>query len=115
MRDDAETIRFRSGDLDLYGLLRRCAGEAPTVMLLPGLGFHTFEYEPLAIELAAAGVNTLSFDYRGHGRSTGPRGRWTLGELAVDCQHAIGFGMDLGDPARSADRRRQAAVGADPA
>ena len=89
MRADVETVGFRSGDVDLYGRLRHRVEEAPTVVLLSGLGFHTFEYEPLATALAAAGLNTLSFDYRGHGRSGGPRGRWTLDELAADCRHAI--------------------------
>jgi alpha-beta hydrolase superfamily lysophospholipase len=91
MHGDAETISFRSGDLDLYGQLRHRADEAPTVVLLCGLGFHTFEYEPLATQLAAAGWNSLSFDYRGHGRSGGPRGRWTLDELVADCRHAVDF------------------------
>jgi len=91
MADDVETTSFRSGELDLYARLRHCADQVPAVVLLSGLGFHTFEYEPFAIQLAAAGFNTLSFDYRGHGRSPGPRGRWTLGELTADCQHAIGF------------------------
>lgn len=91
MDDDVETTSFRSGHLDLYARLRHRADEAPAIVLLSGLGFHTFEYEPLATRLAAAGFNALSFDYRGHGRSPGPRGRWTLGELTADCQHAIGF------------------------
>jgi alpha-beta hydrolase superfamily lysophospholipase len=91
MHGDAETISFRSGDLDLYGQLRHRGDEAPTVVLLCGLGFHTFEYEPLATQLAAEGWNSLSFDYRGHGRSGGPRGRWTLDELVADCRHAIDF------------------------
>jgi pimeloyl-ACP methyl ester carboxylesterase len=57
--------------------------------LLCGLGFHTFEYEPLAEWLVARGRNCLSFDYRGHGRSGGPRGAWSLEELASDTRHAI--------------------------
>jgi alpha-beta hydrolase superfamily lysophospholipase len=91
MPDDVETTSFRSGELDLYARLRHHADQAPVIVLLSGLGFHTFEYEPFAIQLAAAGFNALSFDYRGNGRSPGPRGRWTLGELTADCQSAIGF------------------------
>jgi acylglycerol lipase len=91
MHDNVETTGFRSGELDLYARLRHHADQVPTIVLLSGLGFHTFEYEPLAIQLAAAGFNALSFDYRGHGRSAGPRGRWTLDQLTADCQHAIDF------------------------
>lgn len=91
MLDEVETTTFRSGDLHLYARLRHHADKAPVVVLLSGLGFHTFEYEPLAIRLAAAGFNALSFDYRGHGRSPGPRGRWRLSELTADCQSAIDF------------------------
>jgi alpha-beta hydrolase superfamily lysophospholipase len=86
-----ETIAFRSAGLELYGRYRHRRDGAPTAVLLCGLGFHTFEYEPLATRLAVAGVNSLSFDYRGHGRSPGPRGRWTLDELAADCGHALDF------------------------
>lgn len=86
---DVETVSLRSGDLVLYGRLRHCAAAAPTLVLLSGVGFHTFEYEPLATELAAAGLNVLSFDFRGHGRSGGRRGRWTLEELVTDTRTAI--------------------------
>ena len=91
MNGDAETIRFRSGDLELYGRLLHRRDQAPTIVLLSGVGFHSFEYEPLARELAAVGVNAFSFDYRGHGHSPGRRGRWTLAELAADCRHAVDF------------------------
>ena len=91
MGTDAETIHFPSGELELYGRLRHIADDAPTLVLLSGLGFHTFEYEPLAEHLAAEGFNSLSFDYRGHGRSGGRRGAWVLDELASDAQRAIDF------------------------
>lgn len=91
MPDDVETVTIRSDGLDLYGRLRRGRDTAPTVVLLCGLGFHTFEYEPLAARLAAEELGSLSFDYRGHGRSPGARGSWTLAELAADCRHAVDF------------------------
>ena len=89
MRNDAETIAFRSGGLSLHGRLRHCASDAPTFVLLSGLGFHTFEYEPLSAELAMNGFNAFSFDYRGHGQSGGARGRWTLDDLVVDSRRAV--------------------------
>lgn len=91
MSADADTVSFRSGDLDLYGRLRCRDDDAPAVVMLSGLGSHTFEYEPFAAELADAGWSSLSFDFRGHGRSGGPRGRWTLDDLVADCREAISF------------------------
>ncbi len=89
MNVEVEEVRFPSGELELYGRLRTPADDAPTIILLCGIGFHTFEYEPLATWLAAGGVNCLSFDYRGHGRSGGARGSWTLPELVTDTRRAI--------------------------
>lgn len=89
MNSDPTDLTFRNNGTELYGRLRRIDLTRPTVVLLCGLGFHTFEYEPLATELATRGINTITFDYRGHGRSTGPRGRWTLADLANDTLAAI--------------------------
>jgi len=84
-----EEIRFPSGEFDLYGRLRRRGTPAPTMLLLCGIGFHTFEYEPLAGQLADRGISSFSFDYRGHGRSTGRRGTWRLADLVRDTSAAI--------------------------
>ncbi len=80
---------IRSGNVELYARLHVVDPAQPTVVLLCGLGFHTFEYEPLAAELSPRRVNTISFDYRCHGRSSGPRGRWTLDDLAADTAATI--------------------------
>lgn len=81
---------------ELYTRRRVVAISRPTVVLLCGLGFHTFEYEPLAEELAARCVNSVAFDYRGHGRSSGRRGRWTLDELASDAAAVIAVARQCG-------------------
>jgi pimeloyl-ACP methyl ester carboxylesterase len=67
------------------------APAAPAVLLLHGLGFHAFEYDVLASLLASGGLSSLAFDFRGHGRSNGPRGRWTLAELVDDAASAVAF------------------------
>jgi alpha-beta hydrolase superfamily lysophospholipase len=84
-------IWFPSGRQQLYGRAWTNADNAPTIVLLCGVGFHTFEYEPLAPSLVRGGFNCLSFDYRCHGRSGGLRGFWTLRELVMDARHAIGI------------------------
>jgi pimeloyl-ACP methyl ester carboxylesterase len=89
MSEIAEPIRFRSGELDLYGRAWHVSEGAPTILLLPGLGSRTFEYEPLGAALAAGDVNALAFDLRGHHRSDCPQGRWTLAELTTDTRAAL--------------------------
>lgn len=89
MTIDAEELRFASDGVDLYGRLRTVAREESTILLLPGLGFHTFEYEPLATWLADHAFNCFSFDYRGHGHSNGRRGWWELNDLVADARRAV--------------------------
>lgn len=84
-----EELWLRPDGPRLYARLRVVADDAPVVVLLCGLGFHTFEYEPLAESLTALGISTLSVDYRGHGRSDGPRGAWTIDQLVDDARTAI--------------------------
>lgn len=85
-----EDVRIASR-YSLYGKLRVVGPESSMVLLLPGLGFHSFEYDELADRLADAGYSSLSLDYRGHGRSEGPRGRWVVEELIEDASHALDF------------------------
>lgn len=73
MSGQVEEIRLGGAGPELYARLRTSDQEAPTIVLLCGLGFHTFEYEPFAESLAASDYNVLSFDYCGRGRSDGPR------------------------------------------
>lgn len=84
-----EEIRFDSDGIVLYGRRRRPGPGRPMVVLLPGIGFHTFEYEPLAEQLAERDIGTLSVDLRGHGRSGGRRGDWRLADLAADACRAV--------------------------
>ncbi|MBU4299158.1 lysophospholipase [Patescibacteria group bacterium] len=80
-----------SGDYKLYGKLWVVNKEAPTILLLHGLGFHSFEYEELAPILSENGFNCLAFDFRCHGRSEGKRGYWTLQELVDDAKNAVDY------------------------
>ncbi len=85
-----EDVRIASR-YSLYGKLRVVGPASSMVLLLPGLGFHSFEYDELADRLADAGYGSLSLDYRGHGRSEGPRGRWVVEDLVEDASHAVDF------------------------
>ena len=86
-----EEVFFESGDLRLYGKLFAVTPGRPAVLLLHGLGFHSFEYDELARLLAASGLGCFAFDFRCHGRSEGARGEWQLASLVEDARAAISF------------------------
>jgi pimeloyl-ACP methyl ester carboxylesterase len=87
----AQEIHFESGPHRLFGKLRVSDPRAPTILLLHGLGFHSFEYDALASLLARAGLGSFAFDFRGHGRSGGARGRWVLEDLVEDAANALAY------------------------
>lgn len=84
-------VRFRSGGLELFGKSWFAGSAKPTVLLLHGLGFYSFEYDELAPLLASAGLSCFAFDFRGHGHSQGTRGHWRLAELVDDARCALDF------------------------
>lgn len=91
LKISAEELTIISGDYKLYGKLYVVNKEVPTIILLHGFGFHSFEYEELAPLLAESNFNCLAFDFRCHGRSDGKRGYWTLQELVDDTKNAVDY------------------------
>jgi len=87
--DPVEEVRFGSTAYRLFGKLRVRDPAAPTILLLHGLGFHSFEYDALAPCLTEASFNSLALDFRCHGRSEGPRGRWSLQDLVDDADAGV--------------------------
>jgi pimeloyl-ACP methyl ester carboxylesterase len=86
-----EEVHFQSGPYQLFGKLRLKDARAPTILLLHGLGFHSFEYDALAQRLEESGLNSLALDFRCHGRSEGPRGIWVLQDLVEDSDNAVAY------------------------
>ena len=64
--------------------------QAPTAVLVHGLGTDSLAsfYLTLAAPLAAAGINVLAYDLRGHGRSDRPAAGYTV-ETFVDDFEAV--------------------------
>jgi len=101
-------IEVLSDGLKLYGKLYLADKSKPTIILLHGLGFHSFEYNDLAPLLVQQGYNCLAFDFRSCGRSEGKRGYWTIDDYVEDtkkvidyvsanvCENIILFGNSLG-------------------
>jgi len=86
-----EEVRFKSGPYELFGKLYLRDEKAPTILLLHGLGFHSFEYDTFAPLLTRSRFNCFAFDHRCHGRSDGPRGYWVLQELVEDASNALNY------------------------
>lgn len=85
---DAHTVSIPASGVTLHG--RWVGGDGAEVfVLLPGLGFHSFEYERLQALLARGNKSSLALDYRGHGRSGGRRGDWTIPLLVSDARAAV--------------------------
>ncbi len=59
-------------------------GDGPVVVLLPSLGRDSYEFDPVAHDLAAAGYRALRPQLRGVGRSRGHTAGADLHDLATD-------------------------------
>jgi alpha-beta hydrolase superfamily lysophospholipase len=84
-------IWIKSGENNLYAKLYLKDKSLPTILLLHGLGFHSFEYEKLAPLLALQGYNCLVLDFRCCGKSDGKRGYWTLKDYVKDANCALDY------------------------
>ena len=85
-----DRVTFRSGDIDLVGVLRLVDGPAPAVVLTgPFTGVKDQVVGLYAERLAAAGISTLAFDHRGFGESGGRRGHEDSGGKLADLRAAV--------------------------
>lgn len=74
----------------LVGTLYEAAARpAPGVVLVHMLGRSKDDWEAIAERLRAAGMTSLAFDLRGHGRSGGHRG--DLAAMVGDVEAAVGY------------------------
>lgn len=91
MAKEFEEIFIDSDGVKLYSKLYLANKEKPTLLLLHGLGFHSFEYDELAPLLVKEGFNCLSFDFRCCGKSEGRRGYWTLAQYVGDVGSVVNY------------------------
>lgn len=80
------TTAWRSGDgIELFAQGWQPVGDPKAVVcLLHGLGEHSGRYAHVAEALTAVGYALLTFDLRGHGRSSGKRGHFANFEVVLD-------------------------------
>jgi alpha-beta hydrolase superfamily lysophospholipase len=114
------------GPLPLYCELHEAGPDDPLVLFLPGIATHTALYRDFLDTIARQGFNVVGVDLRGHGRSNGDRGLFTVDQVVADVSAIIDhyetrfpgpvalLGYSLGSPlalaAAEADGRVKALV-----
>lgn len=76
----ATTLRARNGDVSIAWEEH---GEGPALLLIMGLGYGRWGWQPLLEQLARR-FRVLAFDNRGYGESDVPPGPYTAAQLAGD-------------------------------
>ncbi|MBN4062248.1 MAG: hypothetical protein COA57_12425 [Flavobacteriales bacterium] len=71
---------------------------APTIVLIPGTALYSLCYVEIMYKLGVHGFNFVGFDPRGHGRSEGTRGDYTIEEIMADAQNVITYAIDRFNP-----------------
>ena len=70
---------------------------APTVVFVPGTAAYGLVYGDYLAALADHGMNVVSFDPRGHGRSGGLTGSYTIGEVISDARAVAAYARERFD------------------
>lgn len=97
--DRFERDSITSGGLRLHADVIEVNEKSPTVVFMPGTNAYAVLYGEFLAALADAGYNIVGFDPRGHGRSEGRRGSYTVPELMADMRAAIRYARRrFGDP-----------------
>lgn len=66
-------------------------GKCPWVLILHGAGnSNKLRYEPIMTDLAAVGINTLAFDFSGHGDSSGELCELSLRRRYIQARELLG-------------------------
>jgi pimeloyl-ACP methyl ester carboxylesterase len=65
--------------------------DCPVVVFIPGTSIYAQFYMPFMSALRESGFNVVSFDPRGHGRSAGPRGDYTIDGIVDDALAAVAY------------------------
>ncbi|HXH18594.1 MAG TPA: alpha/beta fold hydrolase [Chitinophagales bacterium] len=75
--------------LDIYEVSR----SAPTIVFVPGTAIYALCYGEFLYKLGTSGYNIVGLDPRGHGRSEGTRGDYSIPELMTDIANTITYAI----------------------
>ncbi len=76
--------------LDIY----EAGKSAPTLVFVPGTAIYALCYGEFLYKLGQSGYNIVGLDPRGHGRSEGKRGDYTITELMTDIENTITYAVN---------------------
>jgi pimeloyl-ACP methyl ester carboxylesterase len=94
LRSQIEPDTITCDGLDLH-LDVFCAQDATrTVVFVPGTSVYSLFYAEYMHKLRLMGFNVVGFDPRGHGRSGGKRGSYTVQTLLRDAEAVVTYAMD---------------------
>jgi len=86
-----ESKLIPSGDLKINIDIFTFDKSAPTVVFVPGTSVYGLCYAEILYEIGKKGYNVIAMDPRGHGRSEGSRGDYTIEELMLDVENVVKF------------------------
>jgi alpha-beta hydrolase superfamily lysophospholipase len=83
-----------SDGLRLHLDIFRAEGSNKTVVFVPGTSVYSLFYAEYMHKLRMLGFNVVGFDPRGHGRSEGKRGSYTVETLLRDSEAVVSWAMN---------------------
>ena len=89
--DRFETATTDSDGITLHLDVIEVDAAQPTLVFFPGTAVYGLTFGDFLAELADQNLNVVSVDPRGHGRSAGIRGRYTVPDLVADARAAIAY------------------------
>lgn len=86
-----ESKLIQSGNLKINIDTYTFDKSAPTLVFVPGTSVYGLCYAEVLYEIAKKGYNIIAIDPRGHGRSEGSRGDYTIDELMQDVENVVKY------------------------
>jgi len=94
LRDEIEEDSVECGGEKLHLDIFSTDASKRAIVFVPGTSLYALAYAEYMHKMRLLGFNVVGFDPRGHGRSGGRRGSYTLDTLVEDAAAAVGYAMD---------------------
>ncbi len=89
-----KTDFIRSEGIEIHLDVIEIDKNAPTVIFMHGISIYSLCYSELLYKISQAGFNVIGVDSRGHGRSGGKRGDYTINELVFDLKNIVTYAIN---------------------
>ena len=94
LRDEIEEDSIECGGEKLHLDIFSTDASKRAIVFVPGTSLYALAYAEYMHKMRLLGFNVVGFDPRGHGRSGGRRGSYTLDTLLEDAAAVVGYAMD---------------------